>query len=65
MAEKRKDSKGRVLRKGGHERKDGIPLSGRQTANRKPWTRFYGITARESALPPLKTDTSTQTPRTA
>ena len=41
------------------------PLSGRQTASRKPWTRFYGITANESALPPLKTGTSTQTPRTA
>ena len=41
------------------------PLSGRPAESRKPWTRFYGITANESALPPLKTGTSTQTPRTA
>ena len=27
--------------------------------SRKPLTRFYGITASESVLPPLKTDTST------
>ena len=32
--------------------------------SRKPWTGFYGITASESGLPPLKTVTSTRTPRT-
>ena len=39
-------------------------LSGRPAESRKPWTRFYGITASESGLLPLKTDTSTRTPRT-
>ena len=32
-------------------------LYGRQRASRKRWTRFYSITAGESAMPPLKTDT--------
>ena len=41
------------------------PLSGRPAESRKPWRKSCGITARESGLPPLKTDTSTQTPRTA
>ena len=30
-------------------------LSGRPAESRKPWTRFYGITASESESPPLKT----------
>ena len=40
-------------------------LSGRPTESRKPWTRFYGITASKSELPPLKTGISTEIPRTA
>ena len=39
-------------------------LCGRPAESRKPWTRFYGITADKSGLPPLKTDTSTRTQRT-
>ena len=40
-------------------------LSGRPAESRKPWTRFYGITASVSESPPLKTDISTGIPRTA
>lgn len=40
-------------------------LYGRQRASRKRWTRFCSITAGESAMQPLKTDTSTRTRRTA
>ena len=40
------------------------PLSERPAESRKPLTRFYGITASESELLPLKTDRSTRTPRT-
>ena len=40
-------------------------LSGRPAESRKPWTRFYGITASESELPPLKTGISTGIRRTA
>ena len=40
------------------------PLSERPAESRKPLTRFYGITASESGLLLLKTDTSTRTPRT-
>ena len=39
-------------------------LSGRPAESRKPLTKFYGITASESELFPLKTDRSTRTPRT-
>ena len=39
-------------------------LSGRPAESRKPLTKFYGITASESELLPLKTDRSTRTPRT-
>ena len=39
------------------------PLSERPAESRKPWTRFYGITAKESGLLLLKTDTSTRIPR--
>ena len=35
------------------------------SASRKPWTRFYGITASASESPPLKTGISTEIPRTA
>ncbi len=41
------------------------PLSERPMESRKPWTRFYSITADKSGLPPLKTGISTRTPRTA
>ena len=40
-------------------------LSGRPAESRKPWTRFYGITASVSELLPLKTGISTGIPRTA
>ena len=40
------------------------PLSERPAESRKPLTKFYGITASESGLLPLKTDRSTRTPRT-
>lgn len=40
-------------------------LSGRPAESRKPWTKFYGITASVSELPPLKTGISTEIPRTA
>ncbi len=40
-------------------------LSGRPAESRKPWTRFYGITASESESPPLKTGISTGIRRTA
>ena len=40
------------------------PLSERPAESRKPLTKFYGITASESELLPLKTDRSTRTPRT-
>ena len=30
------------------------PLSGQPAATRKPWTRFYGITAGESGLQPFE-----------
>ena len=39
------------------------PLSERPAESRKPWTRFYGITAKESGLLLLKTDRSTRIPR--
>ena len=40
------------------------PLSERPAESRKPLTKFYGITASESELLPLKTDKSTKTQRT-
>ena len=40
------------------------PLSERPAESRKPLTKFYGITASESELLPLKTDRSTKTQRT-
>ena len=40
------------------------PLSERAAESRKPLTKFYGITASESELLPLKTDKSIRTPRT-
>ena len=39
-------------------------LSGRPAESRKPWTRFYGITASESESLPLKTGISTGIRRT-
>ena len=39
-------------------------LSGRPAESRKPWTRFYGITASESESPPLKMGISTGIRRT-
>lgn len=36
-----------------------------EDASRKQWTRFYGITAEESAMPPLKTGISIRTQRMA
>ena len=39
-------------------------LSERPAESRKPLTKFYGITASESELLPLKTDKSTKTQRT-